>query len=155
MIQRHNNIVYTAFWVNGVLAGGGNQITTFRINDQGRMIQIKSLTISWQARFAVSGLNIPPENNTTQIFALRAFPAAGQQFSRTFDYQGGTAFTNTGDEMRFFAPGQYKFDSFFIANELDFSLSITNLEAALAVNHLVSIMVEIVEDLLQSPRIAT
>lgn len=139
--DRNSNIIYSALWITS-LAAAGSFVSTCIIRNPGRFMQIKSIFIDLASRYTVTGLPIIWDNNVSQVFQVRLYHPTNEKITRMFIPTGGTGPVNNGDELRFTQPGQTIFSSFFIANDLEISIGITNLEAALNTTHILTIAIE-------------
>ncbi len=142
------NNIYTAYWSNNVPAAGGNVNCQFTIRAPQRHLAITHIIIDWFPYFTVSNLRIDFQSTTTQSFGLAISPSVSAKMARTFITTGGTAPTANGDNIIFTFPGSFKFEHFYFTNEILFNLNFSNFDAALAVTHNFSLMVETEEDII-------
>jgi len=138
------NNVYTAQYA--VTLPAGNAFTSnFSIVSVGREISIKSIAVDWMIEDAM-GVIYPYRTNINQRFNLIIgnFGLNPQQFGKAFNPTGGTPAQFNGNTFIITEPKQLQFNSFFVVNELPFSLQVLNNSAAERI-HNIAIMVETTE----------
>lgn len=133
------NKVYSAVFYH-VVGAGGNTTSNFQISSAGRTIQLISLTINWQVYTQATNKRIDIETSTDQIFQLYV-NEVGANIASPFIFIGGTNFFNTGEQLIFFRPGQWFYESFFCRNAINFTLYFFNL-SAVVVTEQMSFIVE-------------
>lgn len=141
------NNIYTGYRTTSI-AAAGNVSTTLQIKAPQRKIQIKSIIIDLELFYTVSGLRLPPDAQTTQLFSFY-ISSPGQKISRMFMVTAGTPLNNNGDFMRITQPGQLTFDGLYFINEINIIVQSNNSEAALAVTHNISLLIETEEEILR------
>ena len=137
------NKVYTALY-SFTLNSGLTFTSNFSIQSVGREISVRSISLDWQITNSVTGVKIPWRTVTDQVLNLIIgnFGLTPVSIASSFKQTGGTAPSFNGTTFRISEPKQLIFNSFFVANELPFSLQINNLSAANNFGHDVSIMIE-------------
>ena len=140
------NKVYTAFFQDNVLAGGGGGVTNFQIDIENRTALLKSILFDIKiAETAAPAAILPLELNNTQSFHLQviALPA-GTPFANIFSSIGGLpALQQNGTQLNIYKPGQSVFQSFFIRNNLLLSWAYVNRDPLTNYSYGASVCVEI------------
>jgi hypothetical protein len=98
----------------------------FTLQSVGREIKIRSIAVTWRMFNETTGLVIPFDNCVNHTFTLRVNPLR-PEIGHPFWPNSGTV---PGRNIYIMGPGAYYFDCFYIANELYFTLNVTNLIAA-------------------------
>lgn len=134
------NKVYSCVWSDVVVLSGAGYASNVRIQSVGRIMKIKSITLEWMAYNNTTGLYVSTSNTTDQALQLIADPG-GNKIAHAF-LIGANPPSNNGDQLRWYRPGQWLFDSFFINNDILFSMQISNADAANDYTHNVALIVE-------------
>jgi hypothetical protein len=137
-----SNQVYCAQFSN-IIAPASSSNDSFKILNNLREMQIRSITIDWLLRYQATGVRIPPEAMLNQRFTCligTAVNKIGKSYS-----PGITPPTYNGNIFTITEPKQLIFNSFFLNNDLDFLVTVYNIDAANAVVIDYSIITEISE----------
>lgn len=140
--------VYSGYWSNSI-PNAGTISTSFVIRAPQRSLKLLSITVDLQLWKTATGIRLPNATQTTQLFKLSIAAPVNSKMARMFTTTGGTPLTNDGDFIIISKEGQLKFDSFFFTNEMVFTLVAINNEAADAVTHDLSVMVEVEEEIIR------
>lgn len=141
------NNIYSAYRSSSVPAAGGVS-TTVQIKAPQRSIRLKSILVDLELFYTVSGLRLPNDSQTTQLFSCY-ISSPGTKLSKMFMVTAGTPLTNNGDYIRITKEGQIYFDGLFFINEINMIIQSNNVEAALAVTHNITIVLETEEEILR------
>jgi len=140
------NNVYT-FLEGGLIVPGANWSGNWNIQRPSRELKIKSIWVDLFLRNQTTGNIIQFENNKEVNFQLR-IGSLTENIAQPFNIPAGVVFVRTGGHFYFTKPQQIIFDSFYIANQLDFDCVITNMSAANNYLQQMSLIVETQEKIL-------
>jgi hypothetical protein len=137
------NNIYTGN-VFQLIAAAGNYQSIFQIQQNLRIIKIKSIGLTWEVINNVTNMRVDLDANTEQqmVFQMSGPNGAVDRVGLPFLPIGGSLLSNTGQTVNFYRPGQFLFDSFYLSNGAGFILTLQNRNAAVAYGHYFCIMVE-------------
>lgn len=141
------NNIYSAYRSASV-AAAGSVSTTVQIKAPQRSIRLKSILVDLELFYTVSGLRLPNDSQTTQLFSCY-ISSPGTKLSKMFMVTAGTPLTNNGDYIRITKEGQIYFDGLFFINDINMIIQSNNVEAALAVTHNITIVLETEEEIIR------
>jgi hypothetical protein len=139
------NRVY-CIMLNQNVAALGAGASIFNLNNYNRVSLLKSVAFTVMLSATAAPVTfIPLEQNTFMQFALQitALPAAANFAQRFEDFAGTAAVVANGSPHIFYIPGQYKFESFFLQNSLQFAWNTLNRDALRAITINMTLIVEI------------
>jgi hypothetical protein len=136
------NRVFSGYWEK-TIAAGALFTSAFDIDSANREMKIKSLFWSLMITDTATGKKIDYITTLEHLFSLYIFANAA---AAPFTYVSGQTFSDNGNYLISWFPGQYFFDSFFIKNNLSFQLNIRN-KSAIQVMYDTSVIVETEENI--------
>jgi hypothetical protein len=127
----------------GPVAPAGFFTFSFTLPLQNQLTKIRSLTWDWKIITSAAAANfVTKYNNAIYTPLIIITNPGGGSVASPVNSLAGTINTN-GDSIRIFETGQYKWESFFASNDLQINYTSQNLDAALSVTPLVSIIIEV------------
>ena len=122
----NDKIFTTSFYVLcAPMAAAGN---TFEINERGRQVRLKSVTIDWQIQDNNAPnmpLNFNTQNTQAAIFQVTSVFSPLGSFFQNF----GAAPVDNGGFFAMHRPGQYYFDKLFFNENIFFGFTVGNYDA--------------------------
>lgn len=132
------------------IPSSGNATEIFRLNDNQRQLQIKSLTLQTKATKVIAGafsfyndFNLP--TNLRYRLTVGNGLLTSNKIGKALNHVGGTGtVVNSGDYFTIENNGIFHYSSFFITESIDFIFSSDNADSAISVSWWVSFSIETV-----------
>lgn len=128
-----------------------SEFLNFEIFNTRRNMSLQSITWDVEIINLTNGNKINLTDRPEHILQLMIGVTTGDKISKTFsNIQNGLPLFNmvpnyNGSGFLFYNPGQYKFNSFYISEDLFASISFTNMNAWTAFQYVFSVIIEIKE----------
>jgi hypothetical protein len=137
------NRVYSGYWEK-TIAAAALFTAAFDIDSANREMKIKNIFWSLNITDSATGKRVDWMTTTDHLYSLYIFANAA---AMPFTYVSGQTFSDNGNYLITWNPGQIFFDSFFIKNNLSAQLNIRNKSAG-QVMYDTSVIIETEENII-------